>query len=76
MSANFIDTAFSVASLAPNTTLLGSNIKEAALVDQWSAFTDSELNAPGRIIFQLLIGAITPYTKPVCHQAERTTRVI
>lgn len=66
-----------IASLAPNTTLLGSNIKEAALVDQWSAFTDSELNAPGRIIFQLLIGAITPYTKPVhTTMVERLERAL
>lgn len=34
-----------VASLSPNTTLLGSNLKEAALVDQWISFFDTEIDA-------------------------------
>ncbi|EPS96197.1 hypothetical protein FOMPIDRAFT_1025472 [Fomitopsis schrenkii] len=54
-----------IASLAPNSTLLGSNPKETALIDQWIAFADSEVNAPGRLVFQLLNGAITPYTRPI-----------
>ncbi|PCH43228.1 elongation factor 1-gamma [Wolfiporia cocos MD-104 SS10] len=66
-----------IAALAPNSTLLGSNIKEAALVDQWVSFSDSELNAPGRIVFQLLRGAITPYTKPLhTTMAERVQRAL
>ncbi|CCM01656.1 uncharacterized protein FIBRA_03718 [Fibroporia radiculosa] len=66
-----------VASLAPNSTLLGSNPKEAALIDQWAAFTDTELNAPGRIIWQLLTNVITPYTKPVhTTMVERVQRAL
>ena len=34
-----------VASLAPNTTLLGSNPKEVALVDQWISFFDTEIDS-------------------------------
>ncbi|KAH9834491.1 elongation factor 1-gamma [Rhodofomes roseus] len=54
-----------LASLAPNSKLQGSDLKDAALVDQWVAFTDSELNAPGRVVFQLVNGALAPYTKPI-----------
>ncbi|KZT00622.1 elongation factor 1-gamma [Laetiporus sulphureus 93-53] len=54
-----------IAALAPNSTLMGENIKEAALIDQWASFSDSELNAPGRIVSQLLRGSIAPYTKPL-----------
>ncbi|KZT66791.1 elongation factor 1-gamma [Daedalea quercina L-15889] len=54
-----------LASLAPNSTLQGSSAKEAALVDQWTAFADSELNAPGRLVSQLVNGMLSPYTRPL-----------
>ncbi|KAI0830347.1 elongation factor 1-gamma [Trametes gibbosa] len=64
-----------VAALAPNTTLLGSNIKEAALIDQWISFADSEINTHTTLIFQLVKGMITPYTKPIhTALAERQLR--
>jgi elongation factor 1-gamma len=53
-----------VASLAPNTGLLGGDPKEAALVDQWVHFVDTELSAPQFLISALLRGYITPYSKP------------
>jgi len=52
-----------VASLSPNPQLLGSTKAEAALIDQWVAFADSEINARTRILFGLLRGGI-PYFKP------------
>ncbi|KAH9929421.1 elongation factor 1-gamma [Fomitopsis serialis] len=66
-----------LASLAPNSLLQGSDSKEAALVDQWTAFADSELNAPGRVVFQLVNGALAPYTRPI-HNAftERVERAL
>ncbi len=54
-----------VAALAPNSTLLGSNTKEAALVDQWVSFADSEVALHTTLIFQLVKGILTPYAKPV-----------
>ncbi|GBE86877.1 Elongation factor 1-gamma 1 [Sparassis crispa] len=54
-----------VAGLAPNSTLLGSDLKEAALIDQWVSLTDSEIAAPGNIINRLVNGRIVPYNKPI-----------
>ncbi|KAM5533482.1 hypothetical protein V8D89_012819 [Ganoderma adspersum] len=54
-----------VASLAPNSNLLGSNSKEAALVDQWVSFADSEIGAFTGVIYGLVTGRITPYAKPI-----------
>ncbi|KAH9851262.1 elongation factor 1-gamma [Lenzites betulinus] len=54
-----------IAALAPNSTLLGSNLKEAALIDQWVSFADNEINAHTTLIYQLVKGLITPYAKPI-----------
>lgn len=59
-----------VAALAPNSTLLGSNDKEAALIDQWVSFADSEVALHTTLIFQLVKGIITPYAKPVRSSAN------
>lgn len=55
----------SVASLAPNSGLLGTNIQETALVDQWISFVDLEVDVHRRVIQDLLRGLV-PYFKPVC----------
>ena len=61
----FSDMFQTVASLAPNSTLIGSESKEAALVDQWVAFSDSYVTAYNNFIVRLVQGHITPYSKPV-----------
>ena len=64
-----------VSSLAPNSNLLGSNSKEAALVDQWVSFADSEIGAFTGVIYGLVSGRITPYAKPIHTSfAERQLR--
>jgi len=55
----------SVSALAPNSTLLGSNIKEAALISQWNSLIDHEIAANYLLTIQLLSGTLTPYSKPV-----------
>ncbi|CAL1698431.1 unnamed protein product [Somion occarium] len=64
-----------VASLALNSTLLGNNKEERALVDQWISFADSEIDNYVTLIAQLCQGRLTPYAKPI-HTAflERVTR--
>ncbi|KAI0659520.1 elongation factor 1-gamma [Cubamyces menziesii] len=54
-----------IAALPANSTLLGSNLKEAALVDQWVSFADNEIAAHTYLIFQLVKGILTPYAKPI-----------
>jgi len=54
-----------VASLAPNSGLLGHDSKEAALVDQWVHFTETEVQSKQLFISGLVRGFITPYNKPV-----------
>ncbi|KAI0369508.1 elongation factor 1-gamma [Pilatotrama ljubarskyi] len=64
-----------VAALPPNSTLLGSNLKEAALIDQWVSFGDNEIASHTNLIFQLVKGIITPYAKPLhTTLAERQLR--
>jgi len=53
-----------VANLAPNSGLLGTNIQEAALVDQWCAFADLELDTRRREVLGLFSGSV-PYFKPI-----------
>jgi len=53
-----------VASLAPNVPLLGSSPEEAALIEQWTSFSESEVGALTTLIFQLTRG-ILPYSKPI-----------
>ncbi|CAE6478370.1 unnamed protein product [Rhizoctonia solani] len=52
-----------VASLAPNSGLLGTSPTDAALVDQWVSFIDSELQAPSFALISMLRGAYA-YNKP------------
>ena len=65
---------FVVAALAPNSTLLPSDIKEAALVDQWNSVSDLEIAANLNLIYQLCNGML-PYNKAL-HTAftERAIR--
>ena len=58
-------TLSTVASLAPNSGLLGTLPQEAALVDQWSYFAATELVPFTGTIRGLVMGFITPYNKPV-----------
>ncbi|CAE6466736.1 unnamed protein product, partial [Rhizoctonia solani] len=51
-----------IASLAPNSGLLGTSPTDAALVDQWVSFIDSEILSKGISLFQLLMGQF-PYNK-------------
>ncbi|KAF8056035.1 elongation factor 1-gamma [Lyophyllum atratum] len=66
-----------IASLAPNSGLLGGDLKESALVDQWIHLADTEVDAYTSLIYQLLNGYITPYNKPI-HSTfvERQTRAL
>jgi len=66
-----------VATLAPNSGLLGHNKEDAALVDQWIHLTESEVDVNTTQINYLLHGILTPYSKPI-HNAflERQTRAL
>ncbi|THG97428.1 hypothetical protein EW026_g4570 [Hermanssonia centrifuga] len=65
-----------VAALAPNSTLLGSDLKEAALVDQWCSVADSEIAQYIYLVLQLTRGSI-PYSKPVHNTlVERAVRAL
>ncbi|KAF8588077.1 elongation factor 1-gamma [Ramaria rubella] len=52
-----------VASLAPNANLLGTTPQEAALIDQWVSFTNTELMPPSNFIMGMIRHRI-PYNKP------------
>ena len=56
---------FTVATLAPNSGLLGNSNEEAALVEQWSHFGETEIAAFVGIANALCKGYVTPYNKPV-----------
>jgi hypothetical protein len=56
-----------VAALAPNSGLLGNNIRDTALIDQWVHLAESEVGDNTIRIFHLLKGHIAPYSKPVSH---------
>ncbi|KAH9985032.1 elongation factor 1-gamma [Russula vinacea] len=53
-----------IASLAPNSTLIGHGATEGALVDQWVAFVDADISRHNTLILQLVKGTINPYNKP------------
>lgn len=55
----------SVAGLAPNSGLLSSDPKEAALIDQWIYFADAEIASPLGTVMSLVRGSIQPYNKPI-----------
>jgi elongation factor 1-gamma len=65
-----------VATLAPNSGLLGTSPEEAALVDQWIHLTDSEVDNFTNWIRSLCLGTV-PYNKPT-HTlfTERQTRAL
>ncbi|KAG6840011.1 hypothetical protein C0991_009643, partial [Blastosporella zonata] len=52
-----------VAALAPNAGLLGKDLKESALIDQWIHLTETEVDENTSLVTQLIHGAITPYNK-------------
>ncbi|CAG7852904.1 Elongation factor 1-gamma Short=EF-1-gamma; AltName: Full=eEF-1B gamma [Serendipita indica DSM 11827] len=52
-----------VASLAPNSGLLGNTPQERALVEQWISYLETEIAAPVRFSVRMLGGA-WPYNKP------------
>ncbi|QRW14041.1 elongation factor 1-gamma [Ceratobasidium sp. AG-Ba] len=55
-----------VASLAPNSGLLGTSPTDAALVDQWVSFLDSEIASRSQMLRGMLSGrAPFPYFKPL-----------
>ncbi|KAG8736878.1 hypothetical protein FRC10_008791 [Ceratobasidium sp. 414] len=56
---------FVVASLAPNSGLLGNSPTDAALVDQWVSFCDSEITPWSRNLYAILTGRNLPYFKPL-----------
>ncbi|CAE6430824.1 unnamed protein product, partial [Rhizoctonia solani] len=52
-----------IASLSPNSGLLGTSPTDAALVDQWVSYIDSEVLSKGFSLYGLLHGQF-PYNKP------------
>ncbi|KAH9914069.1 elongation factor 1-gamma [Epithele typhae] len=62
------------ASLAPNSNLIPSDPKAAALVDQWISVSDAEIGTYNNLTFLLVRGMITPYAKPF--HATLTERLI
>jgi len=54
-----------VSALAPNSTLLGANAEDRALISQWTSFADSEIDFPLGVVGQLVRGILTPYAKPI-----------
>ncbi|KAG6840547.1 hypothetical protein C0991_005864 [Blastosporella zonata] len=67
----------SVAGLAPNASLLGNDLKESALIDQWIHLAESELDGNTTVISNLLDGSLSPYNKSI-HTTftERERRVL
>ncbi|KAG8715617.1 hypothetical protein FRC08_010329 [Ceratobasidium sp. 394] len=54
-----------IASLAPNSGLLGTSPTDAALVDQWVSFCDHEVARWSQQLRALLTGNALPYFKPI-----------
>ncbi|TCD66255.1 hypothetical protein EIP91_001618 [Steccherinum ochraceum] len=54
-----------VAALAPNSTLLGANPQDKALINQWISVADSEILFPISIVSRLVRGSLVPYSKPM-----------
>ncbi|KAG5650009.1 hypothetical protein H0H81_001087 [Sphagnurus paluster] len=68
---------FEVAALAPNSGLLGGDLKDAALIDQWVHLADTEVDAYTGLVFQLVNGYLTPYNKPIHNTfVERQLRAL
>ncbi|KAF8843523.1 glutathione S-transferase C-terminal-like protein [Paxillus ammoniavirescens] len=66
-----------VSSLAPESGLLGENANEAALVDQWVHFGESEISHFSYEILALVSGYLGPYSKEL-HNAglQRQARAL
>ncbi|KZP33183.1 glutathione S-transferase C-terminal-like protein [Athelia psychrophila] len=65
-----------LASLAPNSGLLGGNATEVALVDQWIHFADTEIEVPQQFVNYTLVG-FYQYSKPVHNiMVERIARAL
>ncbi|KAF7966903.1 hypothetical protein HWV62_23923 [Athelia sp. TMB] len=65
-----------LASLAPNSGLLGGSVSEAALVDQWIHFADTEIEVPQQFVNYTLVGYFQ-YSKPVhTIMIERVARAL
>ena len=62
-----------MASLVPDSGLLGKDAGEAALVDQWVHFGETEIATFSYEIMALVAGYLGPYSKEVC--AVDQTRV-
>ena len=60
------DETFSVASLTPDTGLLGSGPKEYALIDQWMHLTETEVDTPTSLIRFMTAWPVYPYNETVC----------
>ncbi|KAJ7459453.1 elongation factor 1-gamma [Mycena galericulata] len=55
-----------IATLAPNSGLLGKSTEEAALIDQWVHVVDSEVHVNTKAISGLVSGkGLGPYSKPI-----------
>ncbi|KAJ7726834.1 elongation factor 1-gamma [Mycena maculata] len=54
-----------IATLAPNSGLLGKSTEEAALIDQWVHVIESEVDVNTGIIRGLVAGQLSPYSKPL-----------
>ncbi|KIY52272.1 eEF1-gamma domain-containing protein [Fistulina hepatica ATCC 64428] len=54
-----------IASLSPNSGLLGSSLEDAASIDQWVHFIEGEVDMYNQLILQLVNNILTPYTKPL-----------
>lgn len=63
-----------VATLTPNSTLLGSSALDVAQIDQWIHLADTELNAPVGLTKYMCTGKL-PYSKPThTHFLQGITR--
>lgn len=58
-----------VASLAPNSGLLGGSLEDAALVDQWIHLVESEVDNYTNFIHSICQGRL-PYNKAVRHSSS------
>ena len=54
-----------VSDIGDKVTLLGSNPKEAAFVDQWVHFAEHEIGVPTQDIIQLVFGMAGPFQREV-----------
>ncbi|KIM37877.1 hypothetical protein M413DRAFT_448147 [Hebeloma cylindrosporum] len=65
-----------IASLAPNSGLLGGSLEDAALIDQWIHLSESEVDSYTDFIRALCKG-LYPYNKPIhTGLVERQTRTL